>query len=143
MKKIHDQLYLAGQISLSDLDSFVEAGITTIINNRPDNEEPGQISAEQVAAAAQTLGIDYHYLPMFNGQPLPETLVADFKTALENSKGPVLAHCRSGMRSSFLWALGQIPTGSITVDQAIDAAQAAGIPLANARAVLESVQPEQ
>ena len=81
MKKIHDQLYLAGQISLSDLDSFVEAGITTIINNRPDNEEPGQISAEQVAAAAQTLGIDYHYLPMFNGQPLPETLVADFKTA--------------------------------------------------------------
>ena len=141
MKKINDQLYLAGQISLSDLDSFVEAGIKTIINNRPDNEEPGQLAAEDVRSAAEDLGIEYHHLPMVNGQPLPDTLVSDFKAALENSKGPVLAHCRSGMRSSFLWALGQIPTGSVTVDQAIDAAQAVGIPLGNARQALESVQP--
>ena len=140
MKKINDQLYLAGQISLSDLDSFVEAGIKTIINNRPDNEEPGQLAAEDARSAAEDLGIEYHYLPMVNGQPLPDTLVSDFKAALENSKGPVLAHCRSGMRSSFLWALGQIPTGSVTVDQAIDAAQAVGIPLGNARQALESVQ---
>lgn len=141
MKKINDQLYVAGQISVDDLNSFVEAGIKTIINNRPDNEEPGQIAAEQVRSAAEDLGIAYHYLPMANGQPLPDTLVSDFKSTLESSEGPVLAHCRSGMRSSFLWALGQIPTGSITVDQAIDAAQAVGIPLGNARQALESVRP--
>ena len=141
MKKLHDQLYVAGQISLDDFDSFVEAGITSIINNRPDNEEPGQLSAEQASSAAKALGIEYHYLPMANGQPLPATLVDDFKAALDSSNGPVLAHCRSGMRSSFIWALGQIPTGSITVEQAINAAQAAGIPLANARQALESVQP--
>jgi len=140
MKKISDNFYLAAQISPNDLPAYQEAGIKTIINNRPDNEEPGQISAADMAAAAKEYGIDYHYLPMVNGQPLPPTLVDDFKTVLDNSDAPVLAHCRSGMRSSFLWALGQIPTGSISVDEAIDAVQAVGIPLGNARAALESVK---
>ena len=44
------------------------------------------------------------------------------------------------MRSSFIWALGVIPTGKVTVDEAIEKAHAAGVPLGNARAVLESVQ---
>jgi len=140
MKKISDNFYLAAQIGPNDLPAYQEAGIKTIINNRPDNEEPGQISAADMAAAAKEYGIDYHYLPMVNGQPLPPTLVDDFKTVLDNSNTPVLAHCRSGMRSSFLWALGQIPTGSISVDEAIDAVQAVGIPLGNARAALESVK---
>lgn len=141
MKKIHDQFYVAGQISLDDMANFAEAGIKTIINNRPDNEEPGQLSAEQSSAAAKALGIEYHHLPMANGQALPDELVAQFKAVLDSSDGPVLAHCRSGMRSSFLWALGQIPTGAISVDQAIEAAQAVGIPLGNARDALASVQP--
>ena len=71
---------------------------------------------------------------------MPENLVNDFKTVLQNADDKVLAHCRSGMRSSFIWALGQIADGNISVDQAIEAAAAAGIPLNNARAVLENVQ---
>lgn len=140
MKKISDSFYLAAQINPSDLPAYQAAGIKTIINNRPDNEEPGQISAAEMSAAAKEHGIDYHYLPMANGQPLPPTLVDDFKAVIDNTNDPVLAHCRSGMRSSFIWALGQIPTGSISVDEAIDAVQAVGIPLGNTRAVLESVQ---
>lgn len=140
MKHLHKNLYVGGQISEQDFEEFKKVGIKTIINNRPDNEEPGQLTSEHANALALKHGINYHYLPMANGQPLPETLVSDFKTALESSDGGVLAHCRSGMRSSFLWALGQIPTGEITVDSAIEKAQNAGIPLANARSVLESVQ---
>ena len=90
---------------------------------------------------AQENGITYHYLPMANGQPLPENLVSDFKAIVDDNDAPILTHCRSGMRSSFLWALGQIPAGSISADQAIEAAHNAGIPLGNARAVLESVEP--
>jgi len=78
---------------------------------------------------------------MANGQPLPDDLVDNFKAVIKNSQGNVLAHCRSGMRSSFIWALGAIADGEITVDAAIEAGQAAGVPLQNARAVLESVQP--
>ncbi len=140
MKQLHKNLYVGGQITAHDFEQLTKAGINTIINNRPDNEEPGQFSSAEAAAKAKDHGISYHYLPMANGKPLPADLVEDFKRILATADGAVLAHCRSGMRSSFIWALGQIPSGAISVDEAIDKAQAAGIPLGNARAVLESVQ---
>lgn len=139
MKKLYEQIYVAGQLDKDDFARAAEAGIKTIINNRPDNEEAGQIPYQQAAQLASDLGMDYHYLPMENGKPLPPTLVDDFKAVLDNTSEPVLAHCRSGMRSSFIWALGQIGAGNISPDQAIEAATGAGIPLNNARAVLESV----
>jgi len=140
MKQLHNHLYVAGQINALDFEALKSAGIKTIINNRPDDEEPGQLNSTQAAQLAQDNGIAYHYLPMANGQAMPSTLVDDFKAIIESSEEGILAHCRSGMRSSFIWALGQIPEGKISVDQAIEKAHAAGIPLGNARAALESVQ---
>ena len=140
MKHLHDKLFIAGQLKISDFEELKNAGIKIIINNRPDNEEPGQMSSDDAAKLAIEHGMEYHYLPMANGQPMPENLVNDFKTVLQNADDKVLAHCRSGMRSSFIWALGKIADGNISVDQAIEAAAAAGIPLNNARAVLENVQ---
>ena len=142
MKQLFKTLHVAGQLMPNDFPKLAEAGIKTIINNRPDNEESGQLNSAEAELLSKEHGMAYHYLPMANGQPLPPTLVDDFKQVLDSTSEPVLAHCRSGMRSSFIWALGQIPTGAISVDQAIDAAQAVGIPLANARAVLESVQSD-
>lgn len=142
MKKLHENLFVSGQLQAQDFPDLAKQGITTIINNRPDNEESGQLRQQEASKLAQQNGIAYHYLPMANGQPLPEDLVTSFAAVLKASEGPVLAHCRSGMRSSFIWALGVIPEGTVTVDEAIEAASNAGIPLNNARAVLESVAPE-
>ena len=139
MKHLHDDLYVAGQLNAEDFDGLAKSGIKTIINNRPDAEEPGQMDHLQAAELAAEHGIAYHYLPMANGQPLPPTLIDDFKAVLNATQDPVLAHCRSGMRSSLIWAMGQISDGVITPDQAIEAAGNAGIPLANARSVLESI----
>lgn len=139
MKTLYKNLYVAGQITAQDIPTIAEAGIKTIINNRPDGEEIGQPNHNEINELAESHNIDYHYLPMHNGQPLPESIVSDFKAVLANTNEPVLAHCRSGMRSSFIWALGQIPDGSVTVDEAIEAAAGAGIPLSNFRSVLESL----
>lgn len=139
MKKLHNNLHVGGQIQPTDFANLKESGVTIIINNRPDGEEPGQLSSSEAKQLASEHGISYHYLPMANGQPLPESLVDDFKSVLANSKGEVFAHCRSGMRSSFIWALGAIAAQEVSVDYAVEAAQAAGIPLQNARAALESV----
>ena len=138
MKKLHNSLFVMGQISLEDIDNLAEAGVKTIINNRPDNEEPGQLLHQQASERAAQKGINYVYLPMQSGQPMPATLINDFKEVINNTNEPILAHCRSGMRSSFIWALGQVTDGSMTVDEVIHAAQSANIPLANYRAVLES-----
>lgn len=141
MKQLYKNLLVAGQINPSDFENLKKSGINTIINNRPDGEEPGQSTSEQARAAANEHNIDYHYLPMANGQPLPENIIEDFKKIVDNSDGSVLAHCRSGMRSSFIWALGAVAQGVVSVDEAIEAGQSAGIPLQNARAVLDSVKP--
>ena len=138
MKHLHNKLYVAGQLQPEDFATLAQAGIKIIINNRPDHEEPGQIDHQAAQALAQELGMKYHYLPMANGQPMPETLVADFKEIIDNNDENILAHCRSGMRSSFIWALGQIAEGTITPDQAIEAAAGAGISLNTVRPVLEN-----
>ena len=141
MKHLHKNVYVSGQITDGDFEMIKAAGIKTIINNRPDAEEAQQLSSIEAKKLAQEHDIDYHYLPMSNGQPLPENLVSEFKAVIENANGNVLVHCKSGMRSSFIWALGQIPVGEISVDDAINKAQSAGIPLSNARSVLETVKP--
>jgi len=140
MKQLSENLYVTGQISPADFPALAAAGVKTIINNRPDNEEAGQLNSSEAKRLANEHGITYHYLPMSSGQPLPPTLVDDFKNILDNTDDLLLAHCRSGMRSALIWALGQIPSGELNVDQAIEAAKAAGIPLDNARTVLESAQ---
>ena len=143
MKKLHQNIYVGGQITALDFDTFKSVGIKTIINNRPDDEEPNQFSSVKAAALAQENNIAYHYLPMVNGQPLHASLVEEFKAIIEATDEAVLIHCRSGMRSSFIWALGEIPNGDISVEEAIKKAQAAGIPLDSARSVLESIEPPQ
>lgn len=140
MKKLHDLLYVTGQINLDDIDAMAAAGFKTIINNRPDNEEPGQLSQQDASERAKSNGINYVYLPMANGQPMPLSLVDDFTKIIDNTDDKILAHCRSGMRSTFIWALGQVGNNSLSVDDVIEAAQGADIPLANYRAVLESAK---
>lgn len=139
MKHLHKNLYVAGQINADDLHRLKEAGITTIINNRPDHEEPGQLTHADASALAEELGLNYVFLPMANGQPLPANIVSEFKAVLESADGEVLAHCRSGMRSSVIWALGAVGAGDVTVEEAIEKGRAAGIPLHNARGLLQSI----
>lgn len=142
MKQLYKNLYVAGQLQAVDFAELAAKGVAIIINNRPDNEEAGQLSQQDARQLAEESGIAYHYMPMANGQPLPANLVSDFQAALNATDDIVLAHCRSGMRSSFIWALGAVPDGIVTVEEAIEAATNVGIPLNNARSILESVAPE-
>ncbi len=139
MKKLDDRLFVAGQLSKADIEQAAKAGIKTIINNRPDGEETGQMDHQTASEFSESLGMSYHYLPMPNGQPMPANLVDDFYQVIVDSEEAILAHCRSGMRSSVIWAMGQIKNKKLEVDQTINAANAAGIPLHNARALLEAV----
>ena len=137
MKQIDENLLVTGQLQTSDFHLAAEQGVTDIINNRPDGEEPNQLDSHFARALAEQLGMSYHYLPMCNGQPLPENIVEDFADLVRNAQGVALAHCRSGTRSSFLWAMGKVASGELTVDEAIAAAAGAGVNLGNSRPVLE------
>ena len=104
-RKLRDDMYASPQISVSDVADAAAQGITLIVNNRPDEEEPGQPSGGAIAAAAQDAGIDYVAIPVTHaGFSLPQ--VERMQEALSgNPDGKTLAFCRSGTRSTLLWAL--------------------------------------
>ena len=106
VKRINDSISVSPQISVGDVAAVKAAGFTTIINNRPDGEAPDQPAGEAVRQAAEAAGLAYHYIPLGRDGVSPD-MVAQTREALEGSAGPVLAYCRSGTRSTTLWALSQ------------------------------------
>ena len=93
-----------GQIEPEDVAAAKEQGFTTIINNRPNDEQPGQPAGAAIEAAAHEAGLGYVAIPV-DHSGFAEWQVAAMADALEKADGPVLAFCRSGTRSTFLWAL--------------------------------------
>lgn len=104
--RINDSLSVAGQIDKSDIAAFAKDGFGMIINNRPDNEEPGQLTAAEAEAEAKKQGLQYRYLPIVTGS-ITRAQVADFQKLVLRGPAPVLAHCRSGTRCYLLWAAGR------------------------------------
>lgn len=105
--KINDQLSVAGQISLGDLAEFAKAGYATIINNRPDNEEPGQLDHATAEGEAKKQGLDYLYQPIVSSA-ISYRDVTEFQNHLVREDTPILAHCRSGTRCYLLYALTRV-----------------------------------
>ena len=140
MQQLFQGLLVAGQLQADDFKLAKEKGVAVIINNRPDDEQVGQLSSTEAKALCGELDIEYHYLPMENGKPLPDGLVEQVASIIDNAKGTVLAHCRSGMRSTILWALGKVSQGALTADEAFACANNAGINLSNVKPMLDSIQ---
>jgi len=111
----------------------------TIINNRPDAEEPGQPSSAELESEARRLGLDYVHIPVVPGAIEAEQIAA-FGKALEGRKGPMVAFCKTGRRSATLWALSQ--AGRRSVDAILSTAAAAGYDLSGLRPKLESAAQE-
>ena len=80
-----------------------------IVNNRPDGEEPGQPLGVEIEEAASAAGMEYRSIPIIRGiGPADAQAMRD---AISQSRGQVLAFCRSGTRSALAWALSQSEAG--------------------------------
>lgn len=132
--KLTNELAVTGQISMDDLAAIKKAGFKAVINNRPDGEMPGQPKAQDMAEAASALGLTYVYIPV-TSPPFPADAISGFADALEATDGPVLAHCRSGMRSTCLWAISQ--AGKHPPEALIEAAANAGYDIAGLAPLLQ------
>ncbi len=93
---------VAGQLAPADMEALREQGFRSVINNRPDGEEPGQPNGCDIAHAAAAAGLGYAHIPV-SGPISPDQATA-MREALSTLPGPVLAFCRSGARSTRLWA---------------------------------------
>ena len=123
-----------GQIEPEDVAAAKAQGFTAIINNRPDDEQPGQPTGAEIEAAAKAAGMDYVAIPV-DHSGFNEGQVAAMADALQKAQGPVLAFCRSGTRSTYLWALARHRLGD-DGEQLIAKAANAGYDLSAIRPVL-------
>jgi uncharacterized protein (TIGR01244 family) len=133
-RRIDHRTLVAGQIGPEDAEAAKAEGVTMIINNRPDDEEAGQPTHSEIEAAARAAGLDYRYIPVASG--FSANQVQAMRAALEDAEGPVLAFCRSGTRSTFLWALARAQQGD-DGEELMRKAAAAGYDLSPIRTFLQ------
>ena len=123
VKRINDHVSVSPQINPEDVAAIKAQGFVAIINNRPDGESPDQTPGAVIEKAAHDAGLAYHYIPLGREGVSPD-MVEETKAALEGSNGPVFAYCRSGTRSTTLWALSQ--AGNMEASEIISQAAEAG-----------------
>lgn len=134
-RQLSPSVLASPQITPEDLTQAAALGVKLVINNRPDGEAPEEPQGPEIEAAARALGMDYVAIPISHaGFSAPQ--VEAMQQALDRAEGPVLAYCRSGTRSTLLWALAQAKDG-MEPDGIAAAAQAAGYDVAPVRQAME------
>ncbi len=134
-RRLSDSVLASPQITLDDIASAKSKGVGLIINNRPDGEAPSAPQGADIEEAAKAAGLDYLAIPI-DHSGFNEAQVAEMVSALGKAKGAVLAYCRSGTRSTLLWALAQAKSGAAPDDIARDA-MAAGYDVSPIRPMLD------
>ena len=108
-RQLDDKVLVSGQIRPDEVATLRTQGVTLIVNNRPDGEEPGQPLGVEIEQAAMAAGIDYRSVPIIRGiGPADADAMRD---AISSSPGKVLAFCRSGTGSGLAWALARNDEG--------------------------------
>jgi len=122
-RRIDEHMLASPQIDVSDIAAAQLAGVTLIVNNRPEDEAPDQTPGAEIEAAARAAGIDYVAVPVTHAG-FSQHQVDAMVHALASADGSVLAYCRSGTRSTLLWALARAKAGDNPSVIASKAAQA-------------------
>ncbi len=141
-RQLSDTVLASPQIMPYDLGVAASMGVTLVINNRPDGEAPDQPAGADIEQAARAAGLDYLAIPIGQaGFALPQ--VQAMQHALAAADGKVLAFCRSGTRSAFLWALAQAQAQAGGSPQTIaEAASAAGYDISPIAPMLQALSQQ-
>ena len=111
IRQLDDRMMVSGQVAPHEIAGLAEQGITVLVNNRPDGEEPGQPLAGEIEAAAGAAGISYHYVPIMRGIGPADVQVME-QAMRQAEGGKLLAFCRSGTRSALAIALAKREGGA-------------------------------
>jgi uncharacterized protein (TIGR01244 family) len=111
-RQLNDVVFVSPQIDADDVEAARDLGVALIVNNRPDDEAADQVPGAQIAQAASEAGLDYVAIPVGHSG-FSEAQVAAMREALDRAGGwRLLAYCRSGTRSTLLWALAEARAGA-------------------------------
>ncbi|HEU4704223.1 MAG TPA: TIGR01244 family sulfur transferase [Sphingomicrobium sp.] len=110
LRELDDKTLVSGQISTDDMAELKRLGVTMIVNNRPDGEDPGQPLGAEIEAAAKAAGIAYRHVPIARGIGPADVEVMQ-EAIRDCGDGKLLAYCRAGNRSALAWAVARSDDG--------------------------------
>ncbi|HYC75845.1 beta-lactamase hydrolase domain-containing protein [Brevundimonas sp.] len=128
MRPLSAKVWVTGQVTPGQVRGLRDAGFTCVVNHRPDNEEPDQPLAAEIARTCDEAGMTVVHAP---ARGLPDAAaVAATRAALDGlgEGGKAVFFCRSGMRSAAAWAMAERLAGG-DPDTLREAALAAGYDL--------------
>ncbi|RUM98483.1 TIGR01244 family phosphatase [Pseudaminobacter arsenicus] len=137
IRELDPAFWVSAQLGAADMAELAKAGVTTVVNNRPDGEAQGQPTDEELRAAAETAGLAYVSIA-FRGMNAKPAQVRALAEVISGSRGPVLGFCQSGFRSAMLWAAAGVRRGRSFEDVSARAA-AAGYDLSKKRGTVEAL----
>jgi uncharacterized protein (TIGR01244 family) len=126
IRQLDERTSVSGQIQPADVAGLKASGIKMIICNRPDDEEPGQPTAEEIQDSAEAEGLAFRHVPIIRG--IGPADVEAMQEALDSAPGKTLAYCRSGNRSALTWAVARRGQGA-SIEDIRRAVAAAGFDL--------------
>ncbi|MBP0595696.1 TIGR01244 family phosphatase [Paraburkholderia sp. LEh10] len=88
-KRITSQLSISPQLTIADVDRLASMGFCSIVVNRPDGEEAGQPTIDEMRRAAVAAGLGFAAIPVVRGK-VTQADVDRFGAALEELEGPVI-----------------------------------------------------
>lgn len=112
--------FIGGQPSEAALDGFKRAGGTAVINLRAA-EEKAFLPYYRDAIVAR--GLAYREIevagPQFGPQHADDLDRTLGELSRAGAEGPVLLHCASGQRATYVYAAGRIRTGDLMPEEAV------------------------
>jgi uncharacterized protein (TIGR01244 family) len=111
IRRLDDKMLVSGQIAPHEVAGLADQGVTMLVNNRPDGEEPDQPLAGDIEEAAAAAGIAYRVVPIVRGIG-PADVEAMQQAMREAGAGRMLAFCRSGNRSALVSAVAMREEGA-------------------------------
>lgn len=136
ISQLETDVYVASQLTDDDFAALAARGIRAVVANRPDGEAGDQMPSADAARAANRHGIAFRYLPVASFDVTDEEPVTAQARALAELPRPVLFYCRTGNRSTILWAQATAPL--LGTDTVLKRASNAGFDLAELREFIDA-----
>lgn len=127
---------VTGALEPADFAAVAARGFKAVLNNRPEGEEDGQLTSAVEAEHVWHAGMRYRFLPLDKHELFTDPVVEAMQSALQELEAPVLAHCKSGLRSAIVWAAAA--ARGVPVDDVLRALDKAGMDLDFLRDELDS-----
>jgi uncharacterized protein (TIGR01244 family) len=140
VRALSETFAVAPQILPTDLPGLAAQGFTAVICNRPDMENPPDLSAQAMREAAEAAGMAFHDNPVFGGALSMDNVTMQAE-AMAPEGARVLAYCASGTRSAIAWALAM--AGKMATDDILEATGRAGYALNGMRDQIDMLAGQQ